>query len=133
MKIQDVEGIGPVFGEKLAAAGVTTTGSLLKAGSSPSGRKALAARSGIEGGKILDWVNHCDLMRVSGVGPEYSDLLEAAGVDTVRELAQRRADNLHAKIIEVNEAKRLVRRRPSQGMIEGWIGSAKELPRGVTY
>ncbi|MFQ5381502.1 MAG: DUF4332 domain-containing protein [Dehalococcoidia bacterium] len=133
MKVQAIEGIGAVFGDKLAAAGVATTGALLKAGSSPSGRKGLAARSGIEEKKILEWVNHCDLMRVSGVGPEYSDLLEAAGVDTVRELAQRRPDNLHARIIEVNEAKKLVRRPPSAGMVGDWVTAAKELPRGITY
>ena len=103
-KIIDIEGIGPVFAEKLTAAGIKTTEALLKAGASPAGRKDIASRSGIDGRKILEWVNRSDLMRIRGVGSEYSDLLESAGVDTVKELATRRADNVHARMLEVNAA-----------------------------
>ena len=132
-KIIDIEGIGPVFAEKLIAAGIKTTEALLKAGASPAGRKDVAASSGIDAKKILEWVNRADLMRVRGVGSEYSDLLESAGVDTVKELATRRADNLHAKMLEVNAAKKLVRRPPSLGAVESWVAGAKSLPPAVTY
>ena len=133
MKIKDIEGVGSVFEAKLSAAGVRTTAGLLKEGASASGRRAIAARSGIDQKKILEWVNHCDLMRITGIGPEYSDLLEAAGVDTLVELGRRRADNLHASVVAANESKKLVRRPPSSGMIANWIIAAKGMPRVVTY
>jgi len=132
-KIIDIEGIGPAFAEKLTAAGIKTTESLLKAGASPAGRKDIASRSGIDDRKILEWVNRSDLMRIRGVGSEYSDLLESAGVDTVKELATRRADNLHAKMLEVNAAKKLVRRPPTLSAVESWVANAKTLPPAVTY
>lgn len=133
VNVESIEGVGPVFAEKLAEAGVKTTERLLKEGATASGRKSIAAQSGIDNKKILEWVNRCDLMRISGIGPEYSDLLEAAGVDTVKELAQRRPDNLHATIVEANEAKKLVRRPPSSGMVANWVVAAKGLPRVVDY
>jgi len=129
----DIEGIGPAHAEKLGAIGLKTTSDLLRAGASPKGRDDLAETTGISGELILRWVNQADLFRVRGVGEQYSDLLEAAGVDTVPELAQRRADNLTKKMAEVNEEKKLVRRRPTESQVAGWIESAKGLPRIVTY
>jgi predicted flap endonuclease-1-like 5' DNA nuclease len=132
-KLIAIEGIGQVYAGKLAAAGLATTEALLKQGASPKGREALAEKTGISGHLILEWVNRADLFRIKGVGEEYSDLLEAAGVDTVPELAQRNAENLHAKLAEVNAAKKLVRRLPTQAQVADWIGQAKEMPRAITY
>ncbi len=132
-KIIDIEGIGPVYAKKLAAAGITTVEALLKAGASSKGREALEEETGIGGKLILEWVNLADLFRIKGVGEEYSDLLEEAGVDTVRELAQRNAENLYAKLREVNAAKKLVRRLPTLSQVADWIQQAKALPRVVTY
>lgn len=132
-KIIDVEGIGPVYAEKLASVGITTVEALLKAGASPKGREELAEKTGISGKLILEWVNLADLFRIKGISEEYSDLLEEAGVDTVPELAQRNAENLHAKLQEVNAAKKLVRRLPAQSQVADWIQQAKALPRVLTY
>ena len=131
--LTDIEGIGPTYVEKLKAQGLRTTDDLLRAGASPKGRDDLAAATGISGKLILRWVNMADLFRIKGVGEQFSDLLEAAGVDTVPEVAQRRADNLTNKMAEVNEEKKLVRRLPSESQVAGWIESAKGLPRVVTY
>ena len=132
-KLEKVEGIGPVYAQKLIDAGIATTGALLEKGASPQGRKEIAAQTGIADGLILEWVNHVDMFRVKGVGEEYADLLEEAGVDTVPELAQRNATNLYAKLVEVNAAKSLVRQLPSQGQVKGWIEQAKTLDRKITY
>ena len=132
-KLETIEGIGPIYAEKLRSAGISSVEALLKAGNSPGGRKELEEVTGIGHEYILDWVNRADLMRVKGVGEEYSDLLEKAGVDTVKELAQRNADNLHEKLLAVNEEKRLVRRPPSSGMVANWVKEAKTLPRVVSY
>jgi len=132
-KIMDIEGIGPAFAKKLEAAGVKTVGDLLKLGATPAGRKHLAEKSGLAESSILQWVNHADLFRIKGIGSEYSDLLEAAGVDTVVELATRKADNLTKKMEEVNITKKLVRRLPTLKMVEEWVKQAKALPRIVTY
>ena len=132
-KLIDIEGIGKAYAEKLAGAGLTTVEALLKVGASPEGRQALAEETGISGKLILEWVNLADLFRIKGVGQEYSDLLEEAGVDTVPELAQRNAENLYAKLQEVNAAKELVRRLPTQSQVAGWVQQAKALPRVVTY
>jgi predicted flap endonuclease-1-like 5' DNA nuclease len=132
-KIMDIEGVGPAFAKKLDAAGVKTVGDLLKLGATPAGRKHLAEKSGIAETSILQWVNHADLFRIKGIGSEYSDLLEAAGVDTVVELATRKADNLVKKMEEVNVTKKLVRRLPTLKMVEEWVKQAKALPRIVTY
>ena len=131
-KIEDIEGIGPEYAKKLTEAGVTSVAQLLKVGADPKGREELAAKTGIDRKLILEWVNHADLYRIKGIGQEYSDLLEEAGVDTVVELANRKPENLHAKILEVNTAKKLVRRPPSAGMVADWVLQAKELPRVVT-
>ena len=131
--IIDIEGIGPVYTEKLSEAGITTTEALLEKGSTPGGRKELEETTGIGHKLILEWVNLADLFRIKGVQEEYSDLLEEAGVDTVVELAQRIPKNLYEKIIETNNKKNLVRRPPSEEMVEDWITQAKSLPRVVEY
>jgi predicted flap endonuclease-1-like 5' DNA nuclease len=132
-KLLAIEGIGEVYFGKLAAIGCKSVEALLKAGKTEAGRKELAEKSGISGHLILEWVNRADLFRIKGIGEEYSDLLEAAGVDTVPELAQRRADNLFEKMKLVNAEKKLVRRLPTLGQVAGWIDQAKALPRVVTY
>lgn len=132
-KIIDIEGIGEVYTEQLKQVGITTTEQLLEEGASPQGRKTLAEKTGISGTLILKWVNRADLFRVKGIGEEYSDLLEAAGVDTVVELATRNADNLYAKLVETNEAKKLVRQLPSSAQVAEWVEQAKTLPRMMTY
>ena len=132
-KLTDIEGIGPVYAQKLKTAGVSTTDALLKKGATPQGRQAIANKSGISGKLILRWVNHADLFRLEGVAGEYAELLEAAGVDSVPELAQRNAENLCQKLVEVNEAKKLVRVVPVQTQVEQWVEQAKNLPRVVTY
>lgn len=128
-----IEGIGPAYAEKLRANGVGSLEALLKTGASSKGRKSLAESTGISDKLILEWVNRADLFRVPGIGEEYSDLLEYSGVDTVPELAQRNAENLYKKMVEVNDARKLVRQLPSQGQVEGWINAAKSLPRVVEY
>ena len=132
-KLVEIEGIGETYSAKLEAAGVKNLEALLEQGSTRKGRKTLEETSGISGKLILRWVNMADLFRVKGLGQEYTDLLEAAGVDTVPELAQRNAENLHAKMIEVNEKKKLVRAAPSLSAVEKWIAQAKDLPRMVNY
>jgi predicted flap endonuclease-1-like 5' DNA nuclease len=132
-KIVDVEGIGPTYAAKLQEAGVRTTAALLDKGATPKGRKELAAFVGISGKLILRWVNHADLFRIKGIAGEYADLLEAAGVDTVPELSQRKGENLHAKMVKVNETKKLVRKVPDPKSIERWIAQAQKLPRKVSY
>ena len=132
-KIVDVEGIGPVYAIKLVDAGVKTTGKLLKVGATAKGRQELEEKTGISHALVLEWVNHVDLYRIKGVGQEYSDLLEEAGVDTVPELAQRNAENLHAKMVEVNGMKKLVRQLPSQRQVSDWVQQAKKLPRVIQY
>lgn len=132
-KIEEIEGIGPAIGEKLREAGVKTTDALLSGTTTKKQRADLAASTGISDKLILKFANMADLFRIKGVGQEFAQLLEAAGVDTVPELAQRRADNLTAKMEEVNEAKKLTRRTPSLKEVEGWVAEAKELPRVLEY
>ena len=131
--IKDIEGIGPAYAAKLKDAGISTTEQLLEKGATPKGREELVAGTGVSAKLILEWVNHADLGRINGIGWEYADLLEAAGVDTVPELAQRNADNLHAKLSEINAAKELVRRLPSADQVSAWVEEAKTLPRLITY
>jgi len=132
-KVIHIEGIGEVYAGRLLDAGVPTTEALLEAGATSQGREALAERTGIGHGLILKWVNRADLFRVRGIGEQYSDLLAAAGVDTVLELAQRRADHLHQKLAETNQAKKLVRAVPDLGQVADWVEQAKNLPRAVSY
>ena len=132
-KLELVEGIGAKYAKDLRNAGVRSTGSLLVKGATPKGREEIAKTSGIGKALILEWVNHVDLFRIKGVGEEYSDLLEEAGVDTVVELAQRNADNLFEAIHTTNARKKLVRRPPSKKMVVNWVDQAKKLPRKVQY
>jgi predicted flap endonuclease-1-like 5' DNA nuclease len=133
-KIKDIEGIGEVYAAKLRAAGIRTVSGLLKAGCERNGRKNLAAATGIDESQILKWVNMADLYRVRGIGSEYSELLEKAGVDTVKELRNRNADNLHAKLAEVNAGgRRLVRQLPALGQVRDWVAQALKMEPKVTY
>ena len=131
--IATIEGIGPVYADKLKAAGIRTTERLLAAGATRSGRQAIADDCSISEKLVLGWVNRADLMRVKGIGEEFSDLLEQAGVDTVKELATRRPDNLYATCKQVSATKGVVRRLPSAGEVERWVAHAKTLPPAVTY
>jgi len=132
-KVVDIEGVGEVYAEKLIAAGIKTDAELLEKCAKPSGRKALEEATGISGKLILKWTNHCDLYRIKGVGPQFAELLEASGVDTVKELKHRVAANLAAKLLQVNEEKHLVRRVPVESEIQAMIDQAKELPAAVEY
>ena len=132
-KVEEIEGIGPVLGEKLRAAGINTVDKLLEKAATKKQRQSLAEETGISEKQILKFTNMADLFRLNGVGQEYAELLEAAGVDTVPELAQRNAANLTAKMEEVNEAKNLTRKTPSATEVEKWIAQAKELPRVIEY
>ena len=132
-KIEDVEGIGPTYGEKLRTAGVSNTDQLLAAGKTKKGRTELAPKTGISEALILKWVNMVDLYRIKGVGSEFSELLEASGVDTVKELKNRIAANLVKKMTEVNAEKKLTRRVPTEAMVADWIEQAKQLPAAVEY
>lgn len=128
-----VEGIGPVYSQTLKGIGISTLLALLKHGATPKGRAEIVERSGISSKLILEWVNRIDLNRIKGVGSEYADLLEAAGVDTVVELATRNPANLHGKLTAVNEEKKLVRRLPDLSQVQEWVKQAKELPRVISY
>jgi predicted flap endonuclease-1-like 5' DNA nuclease len=126
-KLTDVEGIGPANAEKLTKAGVKTPSELLAAGGTSAGRKKLSEQTGISTDQLLKWVNRVDLSRVKGIGTQYSDLLEAAGVDTPKELARRNPDNLLETLKKTNDEKKLVRQLPTKAQVEGWIASAKTL------
>ncbi len=132
-KVIDIQGVGPAYAEKLQAVGIQTAAQLLAKGSCPKGRKELAEATGINDKLILKWCNHADLYRVKGVGPQFAELLEAAGVDTVKELAHRKPENLVAKMLEVNEEKHLVRRVPVEKEVVKMVELAKELPGVMTY
>ena len=131
--IKEIEGIGPTYAEKLANIGINTVHALLDKGCTTSGRKELAQKTNIPESLILEWVNMADLFRIEGIGEEYSDLLEEAGVDTVVELSKRVPENLHAKLKEVNEQKKLVRQLPTLDTVKKWIEKARTLPRIVEY
>ena len=133
MRIADIEGIGPAYAAKLNSVGIRTTQALLDKGCGPEERKLLAATAGIGESLILEWVNLADLYRLKGVGSEYSDLLEEAGVDTVVELANRVPENLLAKMVEVNKTKNLVNKMPGLKQVKAWVAQAKKMPRIVTY
>lgn len=132
-KIIDVEGIGNVNAKKLVEAGINTVDDLLQKAKTPAGRKTLEETTGISGKSILKWTNHADLMRINGVGPQFSELLEAAGVDTVKELKHRVAENLQQKVEEINNKKNLVNRVPSVSEVQKMIDQAKELPAIMEY
>jgi predicted flap endonuclease-1-like 5' DNA nuclease len=132
-KIEDIEGIGAVVGKKLRAAGVKDTDTLLAHARGVSQRKKLAEVSGLSAQRILKFANMADLYRVRGIGSEYSELLEASGVDTVPDLARRSAENLVKRMSEVNAEKKLTRKVPTLAEVTKWIAEAKKLPRALTY
>jgi len=132
-RLSKIEGIGEAYAKKLAEAGVLSVENLLHKGTTAKGRKEMAEKASISETLILKWVNRADLFRVKGVGEQYADLLEAAGVDTIPELAQRKAENLLQKLVATNETKKLVRKLPTLSQVTGWIEQAKQLPRQITY
>jgi len=132
-KIIDIEGVGDVYAEKLVAAGINKVSELLEKCAAPKGRKELAEATGISEKLILRWTNHADLFRINGVGPQFAELLEAAGVDTVKEFRHRVAENLQPKLAEVNEAKNICNRVPAVSEIQKMIDQAKELEPKVSY
>ncbi|HBG56599.1 DUF4332 domain-containing protein [Proteiniphilum sp. UBA1028] len=132
-KIEEIEGIGPVYGKILKEAGITNADILLEKCSSKTGRTALAKETGIDEKLILKWTNHADLFRIDGIGPQFAELLEEVGVDTVKELRTRNAENLYAKMQEVNENKKLVRRLPSLNQLVSMIENAGRAEARMTY
>jgi predicted flap endonuclease-1-like 5' DNA nuclease len=132
-KLENIEGIGEVYAAQLREAGIKSIRALLEKGSTPKGRQEIADKSGISGKRILTWINHADLKRITGVERQYAELLEAAGVDTVMELAQRNPDNLHQTMLQTNQEKKLVRRPPALSMVNRWVAQAKTLPRIIHY
>ena len=132
-KVEEIEGIGPMYAKKLNNTGIKTTDELLDAGGTKQGRKELAEKTGISETIILEWVNMADLFRIKGIGEEYSELLKEAGVNTVVELARRNPENLQETLVGVNEAKKLVRRTPTLSQTKDWVEKAKILPRKVEY
>lgn len=131
--IKEIEGIGPAYGAKLESAGIATQEALLERACTRAGRSGLAEKTGITETMILEWVNRADLARIKGVGSEYADLLEAVGVDSVPEMANRNAANLCTKMAEINAAKHLVRHLPSESEVAHWIEHAKTLDRVVMH
>lgn len=131
--IEDVEGIGPVIGARLRAAGVSDTDTMLKATRTAALRKALAAKVEMTTGQVLKLANMVDLYRINGVGSEYAELLEAAGVDTVPELRRRNVGNLHQSLCDINSKRNLVRRIPTEDEVGRWVEQAKGLPRMLSY
>lgn len=131
--IQEIQGIGPNYASKLIGIGINTVAKLLEDGGTKSGRSRLSESTGIPEPLILTWVNHADLMRINGVGDQFAELLEAAGVDTVKELRNRNPENLHAKVTELNALKNLSGRVPSLSEIQGMIDQARDLEPVLTY
>lgn len=132
-KINEIEGIGPSYAEKLEKAEISNTDHLLEHCATPAGRKATSASTGVGESHLLKWANMADLMRVKGVGRQFAELLEASGVDTVKELRNRNADNLAAKMKEVNDTKNLANATPADSVVEGWITAAKTMDPKITY
>ncbi|WP_319410655.1 DUF4332 domain-containing protein [uncultured Cohaesibacter sp.] len=131
--IAKIEGIGPTYAEKLKLVGITNTNKYLDKAKDAAGRKAIEEETGTDHARILKWANMADLMRIKGVGEEYSELLEAAGVDTVKELRNRNAANLTGAMKQANAEKKLVRQVPALSNVENWIAQAKQLPPMMTY
>ena len=132
-KIDEIEGIGPAYAAKLNEAGIKTTDDFLKMCCDAKGRDAAAAKTGISESLILSWANMADLMRVNGVGRQYAEILHAAGVDTIKELRTRNAENLAAKMKEVNDAKKLAKACPSEKVVQGWVDKAKTMEPLITH
>ena len=133
MKVEDIEGVGPAHAATLQAAGVNTDAALLERAGPKAGRDALAAATGISPKLLLEWANHADLMRIDGIGSQFSDLLEAAGVDSCAELARRNPASLATTFAELNAARATTRRAPTEAMVTGWVEQAKKLPKVVTH
>jgi predicted flap endonuclease-1-like 5' DNA nuclease len=133
MNIEDIEGIGGTYAAKLKEAGIATVESLLEQGGAAKGRATISEKTGISEKLVLRWVNHADLIRINGIGPQFAELLEVAGVDTVKELRTRNAANLTAKVIEVNEARNIAGTTPSEKQITAWIEEAKTLEPKVSH
>ena len=132
-QIEDIEGIGPQYAEKLKSAGIASVEKLLQSGATAKGRDDLATQTGISSKLILTWVNHADLFRIKGIAGQFSELLEAAGVDTVPELGQRNAENLQAALAKANEEKKLAKTTPSLSQVTNWIAEAKSLTKIVEH
>ena len=132
-KVEKIEGVGPKYAEKLSKAGITNTKQLLDKAATRKARKELATTTGVDETLILKWANMSDLMRIKGVGEEFSELLEVAGVDTVKELAKRRPDNLRQAMVDANTKRKLVRQLPSLAQLESWVKQAKEMPPMMSY
>lgn len=132
-KIDEIEGIGPSFAAKLGAGKISTTDDLLEKCSDPQGRKATCEATGIGESQLLKWANMADLMRVSGVGRQFAELLEASGVDTIKELRNRNAENLFTKMGEVNAEKKLSKSSPAQNVVQGWIEQAKTMDPKISF
>ena len=133
MNVEEIEGVGTTYGKRLTAAGIGTVEALLEKGGRRLSREKLAGATGISEKLILHWVNHVDLMRIQGVGPEYSDLLEASGVDSCLELSQRLPSSLLKKMQEVNMARKLVSRLPTEPEVVQWVAAAKSMPKVVEH
>ncbi len=131
--VEEIEGIGPTFGAKLKEAGITTTDDFLKMCCDKKGRGAVAQTTGIGESHILGWANMADLMRVSGIGKQFAEILMASGVDTIKELRTRNADNLAAKAEEINTAKNLANATPSLSQVTDWIEKAKAMEPVITH
>jgi predicted flap endonuclease-1-like 5' DNA nuclease len=132
-KIVEIEGIGKAHANKLEKVGVSTVSDLLEKGATRKGRKELAEATGIDEALILKWVNAADLFRIPGIGSEYAELLEKAGVDSVKELRDRKPENLYAALVEANEKHKLVRKLPGPSQVEGWVQAAKQLEPVIKY
>jgi len=132
-KIDEIEGIGPAYAEKLSAAGIATTDDLLDKCCTPAGRSDVAEKTGMGESTILKWTNMADLMRISGIGPQFSELLKGAGVDTVKELRNRNADNLAETMEKVNDEKKLARTSPPAATVSKWVDAAKAMDPKITY
>lgn len=132
-KITEIEGVGGSYGDKLQEAGINTVEDLLAKCCEAGGRKRVADETGISSKLILRWTNHADLMRIKGVGPQYAELLEAAGVDTIKELRNRNPANLAAKMTETNGVKNLANVNPSEAVVEAWVAQAKALNPAISH
>ncbi|MGD2144816.1 MAG: DUF4332 domain-containing protein [Anaerolineae bacterium] len=127
-EVTEIGGIGQVYAQRLAEARIGTTQVLLKRGATSEGREKIAKKAGVSARRVLTWVNKADLMRIKGVGKEYANLLDAAAVHTVKQLAQQRPDRVTEKLLTVNEERYLVQRVPGQETVEEWIKAARHLP-----
>ena len=132
-KLTDIQGISDAYAGKLESVGISSVEQLLEEGSTPNGRKQIAEKTGVSSSHIQRWINYADLFRIKGIAGQFAELLEAAGVDTVPELAQRNAENLAHKMQSINKEKNLTRVVPSVPQISEWVEMAKNLPRKVNY